>query len=415
MYYTLLHQINNVVRGRIKVIKLRHQKKFQNLKLKQDTNKLFDERKHTYIKHTVHNFSSYILSNEEYTALSFGLDHHIPTKSKDIAIEVEFELFYQGLLRNLTLIPDDELTSLKTKLRSTYEKYRKINVPYKYKKVIDNLSKNKKIVVMKQDKGKGVVILDRTKYTEKFMALLNTERFKKVTTDPTATTERKIQKALRKIKSKFSEQEYKRLYPTGSAPARFYGTAKIHKLKNNGTVDQLPIRPIISNINTASYQLAKYLAKLLSPLSTSEYTVNSTNEFLAHINRQNIPNNFKLVSFDVTSLFTNVPLDFTINTILKRIYDQNEINTGITKQQMKELLLLCTKNVHFTYNNNIYTQTDGVAMGSPLGPVLAGIFMVELERTVLPTLSEYMSPWKRYVDDTITFIKEESIQHVLFK
>ena len=161
------------------------------------------------------------MSNKEYTALSFGLDNYIPTKSKDVAIEVEFKQFYQSLLRNSKHIPDNELTSLKTKLRRTCEKYSKIDVPYKYKKVIDNLSKNKNIVILKQDKGRGVVILDTTKYTEKCMTLLNTERFKRLTTDPTAATERKIQNILRKIKSKFSEQEYKRLYPTDSAPALF--------------------------------------------------------------------------------------------------------------------------------------------------------------------------------------------------
>ena len=56
-----------------------------------------------------------------------------------------------------------------------------------------------------------------------------------------------------------------------------------------------------------------------------------------------------------------------------------------------------------------------MAMGSPLSPVLAGIFMVELETTKLPTLREHMSPWKRYVDDTISYIEEESIEHVLSK
>ena len=71
--------------------------------------------------------------------------------------------------------------------------------------------------------------------------------------------------------------------------------------------------------------------------------------------------------------------------------------------------------MHFSYNGDIYTQADGVTMGSPLGPVLAGIFMVELERTILPTLREHVSPWKRYVDDTISYIKEESIEHVLSK
>ena len=67
--------------------------------------------------------------------------------------------------------------------------------------------------------GRDVIILEITKYTEKHMALLNTEHFKRFTTDPTAGTEQKIQNILRKIKYKFSEDKYKRLYPTGSAPA----------------------------------------------------------------------------------------------------------------------------------------------------------------------------------------------------
>ena len=82
---------------------------------------------------------------------------------------------------------------------------------------------------------------------------------------------------------------------------------------------------------------------------------------------------------------------------------------------MRYLLLLCTKNVHFSYNGDIYTQTDGTAMGSLLDPVFAGIFMAELEKTILPILREHMSPWKRYVDDTISYIKEEFIEQVLSK
>ena len=93
VHNALLHQINIAVKIWIKAIKLRHGKKLHNLKLKQETTKYANGSKQSYIKHTVHNFSSYVMSNEEYTALSFGLDHHIPTKSKDVAIEVEFEQF----------------------------------------------------------------------------------------------------------------------------------------------------------------------------------------------------------------------------------------------------------------------------------------------------------------------------------
>ena len=72
---------------------------------------------------------------------------------------------------------------------------------------------------------------------------------------------------------------------------------------------------------------------------------------------------------------------------------------------MRDLLLLCTKNVHFSCNGDIFTQVDGMAIDSSLGPILASILMVELERIVLPNLREHMSPSKRYVDDTISYIK----------
>ena len=125
------------------------------------------------------------------------------------------------------------------------------------------------------------------------------------------------------------------------------------------------------------------------------------------------PDDYKLISFDVTSLFTNVELDYTINITLKRIYDQRELETKISRKEMKDLLLLCTKKVHFSYDNKLYSQKDSVAMGSPLEQVIAGIFMVDLEENVIPKLSTHMTKWKRYVDDTITYIKPSSINYVL--
>ena len=169
----------------------------------------------------------------------------------------------------------------------------------------------------------------------------------------------------------------------------------------------------IPNIGTASYQLAKYLSKLLSPLSTSEYTVANNMEFINHVKRMNIVKDHSFISFDVKSLFTYFPLDFIIDVIHSGIYNEKEIHANIKRSEMKELLLLCSKNVHFTFNNDMYQQCDGVAMGSPLGPVIAGIFMVELARTLLPRLIEYMTPWKRYVDDIIATIKLTSIDYVL--
>ena len=66
----------------------------------------------------------------------------------------------------------------------------------------------------------------------------------------------------------------------------------------------------------------------------------------------NIPKDHSFICFAVKSVFTYVPLDFTINVILRRIYYENEVHTIIKRSEMKELLLLCTKNVHFTFNND---------------------------------------------------------------
>ena len=78
------------------------------------------------------------------------------------------------------------------------------------------------------------------------------------------------------------------------------------------------------------------------------------------------------------------------------------------------MLKLCTKNVHSTHNRKIFVQTDGVAMGSLLGPVLADIFMIELEKTLLPdSYFLYIKFWRRYVDDTISYVKICSIKHTL--
>ena len=82
---------------------------------------------------------------------------------------------------------------------------------------------------------------------------------------------------------------------------------------------------------------------------------------------------------------------------------------------MKKMLTLCTKNVHFTYNKKIFVQTDGVAMGSPLGSVLADLFMIELDKTLLPDIYIlYIKFWRRYIGDAISYVKIGSMKHIIF-
>ena len=136
---------------------------------------------------------------------------------------------------------------------------------------------------------------------------------------------------------------------------------------------QLTVRPVDSNIWTGTYLMplrAKYLAKLLFPLSQSQYTVKSTKDFIEKIHNVIVPHGFNMI-FDVKSLFTSASMEETINVTSDRIYHWKEIDTSISQNDMHNLLLLCAKNVQFCFDSDIYQQNDGVAIGSPLGPALA--------------------------------------------
>ena len=122
-----------------------------------------------------------------------------------------------------------------------------------------------------------------------------------------------------------------------------------------------------------------------------------------------------MTSFDVVSLFTNVPLEVTIDIILSKVYDKKLIHTKIKRKDMKTLLLLCTKNVPFMFNDEMYMQVGGVAMGSPLGPLLANVFMRELEDSLVSGLNNNLDMWTRYVDDTFAFVKINKQDEILEK
>ena len=88
-------------------------------------------------------------------------------------------MFYQNILKDISHLNNDVITSLKSKLRHTCDKYSRIKVPYKYRNVINNLRRNKQLVILKQDKGRGVVLLDQTNHVEKYLSITNTNKFKK--------------------------------------------------------------------------------------------------------------------------------------------------------------------------------------------------------------------------------------------
>jgi hypothetical protein len=182
-----------------------------------------------------------------------------------------------------------------------------------------------------------------------------------------------------------------------------YGLPKIHK-------EGAPVRPIISAIGTYNYKLAKYLDRILKPLTTnSNYIIKDTFDFVNRVSKLQTNVNQRVVSFDVESLFTNIPTEETINIILNRAFKDSDEFHGMKRNTLQKLLTICTQESHFKFNGKYYDQIDGVAMGSPLGPFFANIFMDEFENSHMETLKELgVITWMRYVDDVFSVVRDET-------
>ena len=276
------------------------------------------------------------------------------------------------------------------------------------------LRANDLTIVTKPDKGNGVVIMDKQSYINGIYKIINdTTKFKKLTKDPTIKREGQLQRYLRKLKKEghFTEDIYSKIYPSGSQPAKIYGQPKLHKSFAPESIP--PLRPIVSSISTFNYNLSKYFCNLISPHIPVEYCPQDSFTFTKELKEVSFVNKF-VVSYDVVSLFTNIPLIETINLAVDLIKANNK-NIKMTNEQLKQLLIFCTSETHFLFNGEYYQQVDGVAMGSPLAPILANLFMGIKEKEWIKNYNGNKPLlYKRYVDDIFAiFQKQEDAERFL--
>ena len=174
-----------------------------------------------------------------------------------------------------------------------------------------------------------------------------------------------------------SEAVYNKIRPRHKQPPRIYGLPKIHKA-------DVPLRPIVSCVNTFAYDLSAYLANILSPLTgKSECIVTNSAHFVSTVSNETILDNEIMVSFDVESLFTNVPIDAALQAALLKLENDPSLadRTTLTPAQIADLLKFVLRSKYFLYNGSIYEQKDGAAMGSPVSAVIANLYMVKFRRT----------------------------------
>lgn len=310
----------------------------------------------------------------------------------------------QEIARNkLTIIIDNHINKMKLTNRDKF-------VLDKVKEAKKFLNRNKDILILRSDKGNTTVAINKNDYKIRIDNILgDVNNYKLLNKDPT----NRLQKINNNIADELFQKDIititeKTKLKTNSATApKLYGLPKIHK-------KDFPLRPICSFINSPSIELCRYITNILKNITKdSKYNIKNSLEFKYKINNQTILDNEKLVSFDVISLFPNIPIDLAMNTIEEK-WNDIEKYTMIEKDLFLKILKFCIEdNRYFQYDNRIYIQNKGLPMGSPASPIVADIIMEKLLDDCIEKLDIKPKIITKYVDDLFCIINKDGIDNML--
>ena len=172
----------------------------------------------------------------------------------------------------------------------------------------------------------------------------------------------------------------------------------------------MPLRPIVSFINSPTYNLSKFLSRILSSLLVNRYSVRNSKEFVDYVKNFTISENDILVSFDVVSLFISVPVGKALGLVLDLLSSDKSLasRTSLNISEITIGLEHCFSSV-FSYKNSFFKQIYRTPMGSCISLIIASIYMEHIEHTAITTFHTPPSLWLRYVDDTFCILNKDHI------
>ena len=350
------------------------------------------------------NLTTKILSTDEEELLNLGLNCHLLSKPPPYGKRLELESLLDNILdlakKGKVKVDEGIREEIQREARVERGHHRSSIIKRRHLNAAKALKQDTSITIRRADKAACYVLIPTEEYISKINNILSdSSKFTPITRNPTDDIKTRANKIIRSINAKRGENKLPLL--TGEYGVGYcYGNVKTHKTGN-------PLRPIISQIPAPTYNLAKHLNSLLTPFIPSDYSLASPTDFLDLLKESNAGGT--IASLDVESLFTNVPVDKTIQFILEEVYPEDAApKIDISKLHLKSLLEICTKEAPFiSPDGRMFQQVDGVAMGSPLGVLFASFFMGRVERDAFTNLQK-PAIYARYVDDIFVLAKDET-------
>lgn len=272
------------------------------------------------------------------------------------------------------------------------------------------LKDNNDILITRADKGNVTVALTREQYSSKIVSLIDdTTTYRRIYSDPTTRYQNKNNQFVKHLKDKkyIDSLTAKSLTTYKAVSPRIYGLPKIHKR-------DIPLRPIVSTLNSPTTELSKYVASILSNAFSGfhTYAVKDTFEFCEKVKNLQLPINYKIISLDVVSLFTNISWSLTRNLISDH-WEHISAVTTIPQDEFLSLLKFLFEANYFQYEDQFYEQTFGCPMGSNLSPILASLTMTSLLKYCIPKLTYSLPLIHQYVDDLIISVPIDGTEEIV--
>ena len=396
----------------------------------------------------IHNLSKYNLSTDEARLLSYGrkfiptprpinpssLSPFLQLYCRNVRLRFYFgtrspDIDQKFKLRNpnyqpppITTKPFIEkfLFNFKNIISNEYfnnfaKENRKTNLTKGEKKSLNSLLNNNKIVIKNSDKNLGITIVDSDWYYASCLSHLNNERDYRIIINE-EFHDKIYPNICRNLSSLLStyiinKNEYSQFMIKNIDNKKipyFYIIPKIHKVP-------VASRPIAASQHWVLHPVSSLLAEILNPsvTETKTYLKNSKHLIGQMIKFRSPKKITYLITGDVESLYTNIPINdliTIINNILLKNKKQIEIKYNFDITTILSLLNLILYNNYVMFDDKIYLQTHGIPMGTPCAPHLANLFLSHFENEILHQMSQHTLLWKRFIDDIFIIWSGDAIQ-----
>lgn len=357
---------------------------------------------------TQHNFQNRVINltniqinKEENTVLQYGLKHNFSVRKKD-----ENDIIATDIEANVRQLRDTNQCAVRQDITKDISKINK--TPNKNEKddfkicieIKKKLEENNSLA-LKADKSNAIVILGKEDYIKKTENFIKENNFKELAKDPTEKYKKELTETIKKCTKVIPEDYRQKMNIANSKAPVMKGIPKIHK-------KDVPIRPLVNFQYAPTYKVSKLLSSRLNDDLKLEYKYNVKNsyDFADQMKHIKLSANSRLISFDISNLYTNIPVNETVELIKCRLMNNGYERTYVN--QIVKLLKIVLKQNYFRFNNRFYEQNDGLAMGSPLSAILSEVFLQYNEEVFLESLEKdhEILTYKRYVDDILIIYNE---------